>query len=59
VHGALVLTAAPPAVLNPVHVAPAQRLADVVAAHLELLRRAAMLPAPFRPGWKRESRRQT
>jgi hypothetical protein len=59
VHGALVLTAAPPAVLNPVHVAPAQRLADIVAAHLELLRRAAMLPAPFRPGWKRESRRQT
>ena len=26
-------------------------------ADLELLRRAAMLPAPFRPGWKREPRR--
>jgi hypothetical protein len=54
VHGALVLTAAPPAVLNRAHVEPAQQLADVIAPHLELLRRAAMLPPPFRPGWKRE-----
>ena len=54
VHGALVMTAAPPAVLNPAHIGPAQRLADVIAPHLELLRRAAMLPQPFRPGWKRE-----
>ncbi len=53
VHGALVLTAEPPAVLNQAHVEPAQRLADVIAPHLELLRRAAMLPPPFRPGWKR------
>lgn len=53
VHGALVLTAAPPAVLNPAHLRPAQRLADIVAPHLELLRRAAMMTAPFRPGWKR------
>jgi hypothetical protein len=57
VQGAIVLTADPPAVLNPAHIAPAQRFADVVAPHLELLRRAAMLPAPFRPGWKRETRR--
>ncbi len=57
VQGAIVLTAAPPAVLNPAHLGPAQRLADGVAPHLELLRRAAMLPAPFRPGWKREPRR--
>jgi hypothetical protein len=57
VHGALVFTAAPPAVLNAAHLEPAQRLADVVAPHLELLRRAAMLPPPFRPGWKREERR--
>lgn len=56
VHGALVFTAAPPAVLNPAHVRPAQQLADVVAPHLELLRRAALLPPPFRPGWKREPR---
>jgi hypothetical protein len=53
VQGALVLTAAPPAVLNRAHVEPAQRLGDVIAPHLELLRRAAMLPPPFRPGWKR------
>jgi hypothetical protein len=57
VQGAIVLTAAAPAVLNPAHLAPAQRLADVVAPHLELVRRAAMLPAPFHPGWKREPRR--
>ena len=57
VHGALVLTAAPPAVLNPAHLGPAQRLADLIASHLELLRRAALLPAPFHPGWKREHRR--
>lgn len=56
VHGALVLTAAAPAVLNPRHVEPAQQLADVLAAHLELLRRAAMLPPPVRPGWKRQPR---
>ena len=33
-------------------------LASQEAAHLaellELLRRAAMLPPPFRPGWKRQ-----
>jgi hypothetical protein len=57
VHGALVLTAAPPAVLNPAHLDPAQRVADLVAPHLELLRRAATLRAPFHPGWKREPRR--
>jgi hypothetical protein len=57
VHGALVFIAAPPAVLNQAHVRPAQQLADVVAPHLELLRRAALLPPPFRPGWKREPRR--
>jgi hypothetical protein len=57
VHGALVFTAAPPAVLNQAHLRPAQQLADVVAPHLELLRRAALLPPPFRPGWKREPRR--
>jgi hypothetical protein len=56
VHGALLFTAVPPAVLNPAHVHAAQQLADVVAPHLELLRRAALLPPPFRPGWKREPR---
>jgi hypothetical protein len=56
VHGALVFSAMPPAVLNPAHIRAAQHLADVVAPHLELLRRAALLPPPFRPGWKREPR---
>jgi hypothetical protein len=56
VHGALVFTAEPPAVLNPAHTRAAQQLADVVAPHMELLRRVALLPPPFRPGWKREPR---
>jgi hypothetical protein len=53
VHGALVLTARPPAILREVHLVPAQQLADIVAAHLELLRRTALLPAPYAPGWKK------
>jgi hypothetical protein len=53
VHGALVMTAVAPAVLREVHVHAAQRLADVVAPHLELLRRAALLPPPYLPGWKK------
>jgi hypothetical protein len=31
----------------------AQQLADLVAPHLELLRRAAIAPPPMIPGWKR------
>jgi len=53
VHGALVLTARHPAILREVHVHPAQQLADVLAAHLELLRRTALLPPPYLPGWKK------
>ena len=53
VHGALVLTAKPPAILREIHLRPAQQLADVVAAHLELLRRTALLPPPYLPGWKK------
>jgi hypothetical protein len=53
VHGALVLTAKPPAILREVHLRPAQQLADVVACHLELLRRTALLPPPYLPGWKK------
>lgn len=53
VHGALVLTAQHPAILREVHLAPAQQLADIAAAHLELLRRTALLPPPYLPGWKR------
>ena len=57
VHGALVFSAAPPAALAESDLDPAQRLADIVAAHLELLRRAAMLPPPYVPGWKRAEKR--
>ena len=53
VHGALVLTAKHPAILREVHVRPAQQLADVIACHLELLRRTALMPPPFLPGWKK------
>jgi hypothetical protein len=57
VHGALVFSAAPPAVLAESHLDAAQRLADIVAAHLELLRRGAMLPHPYVPGWKPAQKR--
>ncbi len=51
VHGALMFSAAPPATLAESDLDRAQRLADIVAAHLELLRRAAVepSPAPSRP----------
>ena len=53
IHGALVLTARPPAILREAHLGPAQQLADLVAAHLELLRRTALLTPPYLPGWKK------
>jgi hypothetical protein len=53
VHGALVFTAARPAVLNAAHLPEAQQLADLLAPHLELLRRTALLPPPYTPGWKK------
>ena len=56
IHGALVLSARYPAVLREAHLPPAQQLADIVAPHLELLRRAALLPPPYLPGWKRTQR---
>jgi hypothetical protein len=49
----MVLTARHPAILREVHLRPAQQLADVIAAHLELLRRTALLPPPYLPGWKK------
>jgi hypothetical protein len=51
--GALVLSAKGRGGLGRGDVGPAQQLADLVAPYLELARRAAMLPAPFIPGWKR------
>jgi hypothetical protein len=53
IHGAMVLTARAPAILREVHIAPAQQLADLVAAHVELLRRTALLPPPYLPDWKK------
>ena len=55
-HGALVLSARQPALLREAHLPVAQQLADVVAPHLELLRRTALLPPPYLPGWKRTQR---
>lgn len=57
VHGALVFSSRPPAELTDSHLDPAQRLADIVAAHFELLRRTAMLPRPYVPGRKQAQRR--
>ncbi len=53
IHGALVLTAGHPAILREAHADPARQLANLIAPHLELLRRAALLPPPYLPGWKR------
>jgi hypothetical protein len=50
VHGALIFSGASPTTLAESHLDPAQRLADIVAAHLELLRRgvpARSAPAPI------------
>ena len=46
VHGALLFRAKQPAELAESHVPSAQRLADIVAAHFELLRRAAVPVTP-------------
>ncbi|HTC24108.1 MAG TPA: hypothetical protein VK688_07085 [Gemmatimonadales bacterium] len=51
--GALVLEARGFGALLPSDVAPVQRLADLVAPYVELVRRVAMLPAPVISGWKR------
>ena len=48
VRGALIFSAESPKVLTESHVEFAQRLADIVAAHLELLRRTAVPPSPVR-----------
>jgi hypothetical protein len=49
-HGALVFSARSPAELNDTNLDPAHRLANIVAAHFELLRRSALLPPPSIPG---------
>jgi hypothetical protein len=46
VHGALIFSAEAPAILTELHADRARRLADIVAAHLEVLRRSALPAAP-------------
>jgi hypothetical protein len=58
VYGALIFSASSSPSLTELHVLPAQHLADIVAAHLELLRRVALLPHPVVPRWKRAEKRQ-
>ena len=53
IHGAMIFSATAPKALTEQHVVTAQHLADIVAAHLELLRRTAMLPQPTTPRWRR------
>lgn len=57
VHGALIFTAALSSALNETHLDGAHRLADIVAAHLELLRRSAFRTPPYVPGWKGTQKR--
>jgi hypothetical protein len=53
ITGAMVLTTGGREDFGRAHLVLAQQVADLVAPHLELLRRAALLPPPFAPGWKR------
>ncbi len=52
VHGALIFSSETPGTLTERHVLVAQHLADIIAAHLELLRRGAMLPHPTVSRWR-------
>lgn len=56
VHGAMIFSARAPNALTEQHVLIAQHLADIVAAHLELLRRTAMVPQPSIPRWAKAER---
>jgi hypothetical protein len=49
IHGAMIFSATAPNALTEHHVVTAQHLADIVAAHLELLRRVALQPRPSLP----------
>jgi len=57
VHGALIFSSEAPGALTEAHVVEAQHLADIVAAHLELLRRGSMLPHPSVSRWRQRERR--
>ena len=56
VIGAMVFTGTGGTMFGRGDVEAAQQLADLVAPHLELLRRAAIAPPPMIPGWKRAPR---
>jgi len=53
IFGCLTLLAAGADSFNRADIALAQQLADVVAPHLELLRRASLSSPPVAPGWRR------
>jgi GAF domain-containing protein len=53
VFGGLTLLAAGLESFTRADIALAQQLADVIAPHLELLRRASMAPSPVAPAWRR------
>jgi GAF domain-containing protein len=57
VHGGLIFCSETPGALTEHHVVAAQHLADIVAAHLELLRRGAMLPRPSVSRWRHKEKR--
>jgi hypothetical protein len=54
IHGALTFSAVAPKVLTEHHVVPLQHLADIVAAHLELVRRGSMQPHPIVSRWRQK-----
>ena len=56
VFGALAMTATGSDQFSRTDMAVAQQLADLIAPHFEVLRRTALAPPPFVPGWKRQSR---
>jgi hypothetical protein len=58
IYGAMMFSATAPNVLTEQHVVTAQHLADIVAAHLELLRRVALQPRPSAPIIKRAPARR-
>lgn len=53
VFGALAMTSSGAEPLTRTDMAVAQQLADLIAPHFEVLRRTAINPAPYVPGWKR------
>lgn len=53
VFGALAMTSTAAEPLTRTDMAVAQQLADLIAPHFEILRRSAVSPVPFIPGWKR------